>query len=286
VSEWTTLSVLDWTAKRFATAGLPAARLDAQVLLAHVLGCTRVQLYTNFDRPLDPPELAAYRELIRRRLAGEPVAYLVGEQEFWSLPFFVDGAVLVPRRDTETLIEVALDHVADRAAPIAVLDVCAGSGCVAVTLAHELPAARVLATELSPDAAAIATRNAARNRVADRVEVRVGDLLAPVVAELPVDLLVANPPYVASGDLADLAVEVRREPALALDGGADGLDVIRRLVAAAPEAVRPGGLVALEHGFDQAERVAALLDASGAFTPAATRKDLGGQPRVTFARRR
>ncbi len=286
MSEWTTLTVLDWTAKRFAAAGLPAARLEAQVLLAHVLHCTRVQLYTNFDRPLDPAELAGYRDLIKRRLGGEPVAYLVGEQEFWSLPFFVDASVLVPRRDTETVLEVALDHVTDRAAPLTLVDACTGSGCVAVTLAHELPAARVLATELSADAAAIATKNAARNRVGDRVEVRLGDLLAPVAAELPVDLVVSNPPYVAAGDLAGLSAEVRREPALALDGGADGLDQIRRLIDGAAAAVRPDGLLAIEHGFDQAERVAALIEATGAFAPATTRKDLGGQPRVTFAKRR
>lgn len=286
MTEWTTLKVLDWTAKRFADAGLAAARLEAQVLLAHVLGCSRVQLYTGFDRPLEEPELARYRELIRRRLAGEPVAYLVGEQEFWSLPFAVDAHVLVPRRDTETLIEVVLEELPDRAAPRTVVDACTGSGCVAVTLARELLGARVLATDVSPEAAALARANAEKNAVADRVEVRVGDLLAPVADALPVEVLVANPPYVATGDLAGLSAEVRREPRVALDGGADGLDLIRRLVAAAPEAVAPGGLVALEHGFDQADRVRALLDATGAFTAATTRKDLGGQPRITYARRR
>jgi release factor glutamine methyltransferase len=286
VADWTTLKVLDWTAKRFDDAGIAAARLEAQVLLAHVLGCTRVQLYTNFDRPLDEAELAGYRDLIRRRLAGEPVAYLVGEQEFWSLPFFVDDRVLVPRRDTETVIEVVLDAIADRASPRAIVDACTGSGCIAVTLAHELPAARVVATDVSAGAAEVARQNAERNRVGDRVEIRVGDLLAPAADVLPVDLLVSNPPYVAAGDLADLAVEVRREPAVALVGGADGLDVLRRLVRAAPDAVRPGGLLVLEHGYDQAERVAQLIADTGAFAAATTRKDLGGQPRVTSARRR
>lgn len=288
MADWTTLKVLDWTTQRFASAGLDAARLEAQVLLAHVLGCTRVQLYTGFDRPLDPAELAAYRELIKRRLAGEPIAYLVGEQEFWSLPFWVDPAVLVPRRDTETLIDVVLDAIppADRAAPRTVIDACTGSGCVAVTLARELPGARVIATDVSAPAAALAARNAERNGVADRVDVRTGDLLAPAADALPADVLVSNPPYVASAVVDTLAPEVRREPRIALDGGADGLDVLRRLAAAAPGAVAPGGLVALEHGYDQADAVRALLDATGAFEPAATRADLGGQPRVTWARRR
>jgi release factor glutamine methyltransferase len=280
---WTTLQVLDWTAKRFAEAGLASARLEAQVLLAHVLGCSRVQLYTGFDRPLADEELAAYRTLIRRRLAGEPVAYLVGEQEFWSLPFWVDASVLVPRRDTETLIEVVLDHVAERAAPRTIVEPCTGSGCVAVTLARELPGARLLATDASPAAAALARRNAERHGVADRVEVHVGDLVAPVRGALPVAALVANPPYVAEGDLAALSAEVRAEPRLALDGGPDGLALIRRLVAAAAGAVTPGGLFAVEHGADQGERVRALIDATGAFAPAATRADLAGLPRVTHA---
>jgi release factor glutamine methyltransferase len=286
VAEWTTLKVLDWTARRFADASLPSARLDAQVLLAHVLGCSRVQLYTGFDRPLQPEELAAYRELIKRRLAGDPIAYLVGEQEFWSLPFHVDAAVLVPRRDTETLIEVVLEALPDRAAARSVADVCTGSGCIAVTLARELRGARVLATDLSAPAAALARRNAERNGVADRLEVLEGDLLAPLEARLPVDVLVSNPPYVASAVIDDLAPEVRREPRLALDGGGDGLRLLSRLVAGAPGALAPGGLLALEHGYDQEEAVRALVQATGAFDEAATRRDLGGQPRVTFARRR
>jgi len=290
VADWTTLKVLDWTAKRFAEAGIEPARLEAQVLLARVLGCTRVQLYTGFDRPLEEKELAGYRDLIKRRLAGEPVAYLIGEQEFWSRPFTIDGSVLVPRKDTETVIDVVMEHAgatpADRAAPRTIVDACTGSGCIAVTLAAELPGARVLATELSPAAAAIAAQNAERNEVAARVEIRTGDLLAPVAADLPVDILVSNPPYVATPDLAILDAEVQREPRLALDGGPDGLDVLRRLIAAAPAAVVSGGLIALEHGFDQADRVRDLLDATAAFTAAATRKDLGGQPRVTYARRR
>ena len=284
MATWTTLKVLDWTAGRFGEAGLQSPRLEAQILLAHVLGCTRVQLYTGFDRPMEETELAAYRGLIKRRLAGEPMAYLIGEQEFWAMPFWVDASVLVPRRDTETLIEVVLEQLRDRTAPRTVVDVCTGSGIIAIVLAKELLGARVLASDLSEAAVALARRNAERNRMQDRVEVRIGDLLEPLADVLPVDVLVSNPPYVARGDLAGLQAEVQKEPRLALDGGDDGLDVLRRLVAAAPAAVRPGGLVALEHGFDQAERVAALLEATGAFTGIATRKDLGGQPRVTYAR--
>ena len=281
---WTTAAVLDWTVKRFTDAGIDAARLEAQVLLAHALGCSRVQLYTGFDRPLDDAELTRARELIKRRLAGEPVAYLVGTQEFWSLPFFVDAHVLVPRHDTETVVQLVLEQTADRKAPVRVLDLCTGSGVLAVTLARELPAAQVIATDVSEPAAALARRNAEHNKVADRVEVRVGDLFAPVADEV-FDLVVANPPYIATAVIATLDREVQREPRLALDGGADGLDVLRRLVAAAPAHVAPGGLLALEHGHDQADAVRGLVDATGAFAPAATVRDLGKQPRVTWARR-
>src|SRR5688572_17460021 len=190
---WTTLGVLDWTTRRFAEAGIAAARLEAQVLLAHVLACSRVQLYTGFDKPLGEDELARYRGLIKRRLAGESVSYLVGETEFWGLPFHVDASVLVPRPDTETVIEVARVARPDRTAPCRILDLCTGSGAIAVSLAREYPAAQVVATELSAPAAAVARRNAERNSVAERVEVREGDLFAPAHGER-FDLIASNPP--------------------------------------------------------------------------------------------
>jgi release factor glutamine methyltransferase len=285
VASWTTLKVLEWTAGRFAEAGIQSARFEAQVLLAHVLGCTRVQLYTGFDRPMEEPELAAYRGLIKRRLGGEPMAYLIGEQEFWSMPFWVDSTVLIPRRDTETVIELVLEQLPDRSAARTVVDLCTGSGCIAVVLARELLGARVVATDISERACELARRNAQRNGMGDRVDVRTGDLLGAVADVLPADVLVANAPYVATGDLAGLAAEVKKEPRLALDGGADGLDVIRRIIDASPDAVRTDGLVALEHGFDQAAVVSELLRATGAFRDVGTRKDLGGQPRVTYGRR-
>lgn len=284
---WTLLRVLDWTTQRFTDAGMAAPRLEAQVLLGHVLGLTRVQLYTHFDKPLAEAELARCRELIKRRLAGEPAAYLVGAQEFWSRPFQVDAAVLIPRRDTETVIELVLDQIpaSERAAPRRVLDLCTGSGVLAITLAGELSGATVIATDVSPPAIAIARANAERAQVAARVEVRLGDLWAAVAGEAPFDLVVANPPYVRRGDLAGLSPEVQHEPRLALDGGDDGLAVIRPLVAGLAAHVAPGGLVAIEHGFDQGDAVRALIDATAGFAPAATRADLAGKPRVTWTRR-
>jgi release factor glutamine methyltransferase len=276
---WTTLGVLDWTTQRFTEAGIASARLEAQILLAHVLGCSRVQLYTGFDKPLGDAELAAYRGLIKRRLAGEPVSYLVGETEFWGLPFHVEPSVLVPRPDTETVIEVARAARPDRAAACRILDLCTGSGVIAISLAREFPAAQVVATELSPEAAALARRNAARNAVAERVEVRDGDLFAPVAGER-FDLIAANPPYIASPVIATLAAEVRREPRLALDGGADGLVFYDRICGAARDHLVAGGAIVLEHGFDQADAVRARLAAAG-FTDIALVHDLGKNPRVT-----
>jgi release factor glutamine methyltransferase len=268
------MDVLRWTQNKLAERGIAGARLEAEVLLAHALKTTRVALYTGFDKPLVEEELAVYRELVRRRLGGEPVAYLVGEQEFWSLPLRVDARVLIPRRDTETLVEVAL-----RLAPSArrVADIATGSGAVALALARELKEAEIVATDASEDALAVARDNAARLGL--KVDFRLGDLAAPLDGEF--DLIVANPPYVPTADIAKLQPEVRREPRVALDGGPDGLAVVRRLVPAARARLAPGGWLALEHGFDQG---AAARDLMTGLEGVATTRDLGGQERVTAGR--
>jgi release factor glutamine methyltransferase len=280
---WTTLAVLDWTTQRFTEAGIAGARLEAQLLLAHVLGCTRMQLYTGFDKPLGEAELASYRGLIKRRLAGESVSYLVGETEFWGLPFHVDASVLVPRPDTETVIETARKARPDRGAACRILDLCTGSGAIAVSLAKEYAAAEVVATEISPPAAAVARKNAARNGVSARVDVREGDLFAPVTGER-FDLITANPPYIASAVIATLSAEVRREPVIALDGGGDGLVFYDRICGEAAAYLNDGGVLLVEHGYDQADTVYARFAAAG-FTAIALVHDLGKNPRVTWGMR-
>lgn len=274
---WTIQRVLRWTAGKFADKGIESFRLDAEVLIARALGVTRVRLYTDFDKPLDPNELAQVRELVKRRLAGEPVAYIVGEQEFWSLPLVVTPAVLIPRRDTETLVEVAIEKGREIGAR-RVADIGVGSGAVALALAKELPDAEVLATDVSEEALAVARENARRLGLGARVRFARGDLVEPLEGKW--DLIVSNPPYVPTGQLARLPPEVQREPRAALDGGPDGLDVFRRLVPAAAALLREGGYLAVEHGFDQAARVAELFRTVG-LTGLALRRDLGGRDRVT-----
>jgi len=259
---WTVRRVLGWTTQHFEKLGLDSPRLTAELLLAHVLHTSRVRLYTDLDRPLEAGELAAYRGLIARRAAGEPTSYLTGTREFYGRTFAVDPRVLVPRPETELLVEAVLQAV-PRDAEIRVLDLCTGSGCVGITLALERPRARVLATDTSPGAVEVARANAAALGPADRFEARLGDLLAPVEGEPPFDVVVANPPYVPTGELPTLSPEVRREPPLALDGGADGLDVVRRIAEEAPRRLVPGGLLALEIGDGQGPAVHSLLEAAG-----------------------
>ncbi len=283
---WTTLKVLDWTTGRFERAGMDSPRLDAQVLLAHALSCDRVALYTDFDRPLSEQELGRYRALVRRRLEREPVAYLVGQQEFWSLPFGVDPRVLIPRRDTETLIQVALDAVDDKSAPLRCADIATGSGVVAITLTKELINARFVATDKSTDALEVAKANAERNEVAQRIEFRCGDLLMPLSPDGSLGLVVANLPYIASREFDELSPEVLREPRAALDGGQDGLELLRPLVQTIGAYLAKDALVTWERGAEQGTVVRALATEAG-FDGAGVRthQDLAGRDRVTSFRK-
>jgi release factor glutamine methyltransferase len=277
------MKVLTWTEGRFKERGLESPRLDAQVLLAHVLGKDRVYLYTHFDQPLGPDELAKYRALIQRRLAGEPVAYLVGEKEFRSLTFAVDKRVLVPRPDTEATVEAALALLPADAVG-RVVDIGTGSGAIALTIKKERAQLEVLAVDRSADAAAVARANAERLGLA--VEILEGDLFAPVAARGPFILIVSNPPYIPSDHIAALAPEVRNEPMLALDGGEDGLDVVRRLIKEAPPLLAPNGALVLEIGAGQAEAVVELFAADGRYEAATSTKDLAGIERAVAARKR
>ncbi len=239
----------------------------------------------NFDKPMAEDELARYRGLIQKRLSGQPVAYLVGKKEFWSLPLQVDKRVLIPRPDTETLVQVVLDSVKDRLATIRIADIATGSGAVAIALASELANAEVVATDVSQSALVLAQENAQIHGVTDRVQFYCGDLCDAIPGDDRFDMVVSNPPYVTTAEIADLSAEVRTEPKLALDGGEDGLDLVRRLIKQVGAWIHPGGFLALEHGYNQGASVRELIAAEGGFEPAETKQDLAGYDRVTLARR-
>lgn len=280
---WTILRVLDWTRDWFQKKGIESARLDAEVLLAHALGVQRVMLYARYDQPLKKEELEKIRALVSRRAKGEPVAYVVGEREFWSLPFIVSPAVLIPRPDTEVLVEVALEHLKGVEAPY-VCDVGTGSGCIAVALAKELPASRLVAIDRSPAALEVARANAQRHVPGDRIELLEGDLLEGLGDRGPFHAIVANLPYVPEGDHTALMKDVRdHEPHDALFGGPDGLELVRRLVARAGRHLVPGGALILEGGHDQLGKMAAILSEAG-FEAPSVRRDYAGHERVVAAR--
>jgi release factor glutamine methyltransferase len=276
------LDVLKRAEAYLATHGVASPRLDAQLLMAHALGCDRVRLYLDHDKPLGPGELDAYRELVRRRARREPVAYLIGQKEFWSLALMVDGRVLIPRPDTETLLE-ELQARGPALCARRFADVGTGSGCLACGLAALLPEATGLATDRSAEALEVARANLARLGFGARVEARQGHLLEPLGDER-FDLVVANLPYVPSGELGGLPPEVRAyEPHLALDGGADGLGLVRELLAGVAARLEPLGLVLLEVGAGQAGQVAAACGAAG-LGEVRVRRDLAGIERCVIAR--
>ena len=269
------LEVLRGTERYLADRGVENPRLNAEHLLAHALGLKRMELYLQFDRPLSETERAPLRDLVKRRGAREPLQHILGTAEFHGRSFLCDQRALIPRPETEQLVELALDLAKAHATP-ALLDIGTGSGVIPLTLALELPAATIHATDLSPDALALAAANADRHQLTERVIFHQADLLPP--GDTRFDLIIANLPYIASGEIAALSPEVRHDPLTALDGGADGLDFIRRLIDSAPARLAPGGALLLEIGAGQADAVNALL-AARKFRDISLRPDYSNIPR-------
>ena len=289
---WTIRRILEWTTGYFKKKNVFQPRLSTEQLLAHVLNFPRIKLYTEYERPLDDKELVAFRALVVRAVEDEPIAYLTGKAPFFSLEFVVTRDVLIPRPDTETLVEHVLQffrHQPGMEAP-RVLDLCTGSGCIAASIAHHCKRASVLATEISPPAAEVARRNIERLKLTERVTIHEGDLFDPLTRladALPFDVIVSNPPYIPSGDLAALDRSVKDfEPHLALDGGPDGLALHRRILKISPDRMVPGGRIFLEIQFDQGERMMSLIAEHPAFDEARLLKDGGGRDRVLTARRK
>ncbi|MDR0967068.1 MAG: peptide chain release factor N(5)-glutamine methyltransferase, partial [Myxococcales bacterium] len=275
---WTIQRLLLWTSDFFTRKGIDSPRLTADLLLAHALGVDRVRLYVEFDRPIDEGERVRFRELVQRRAAREPTHYLTGSRVFFGRPFSVDARVLIPRPETEHLVEAALACLPSPGSEgdeVAVLDLCTGSGCLGLTLLAERPDVVLVATDLSLGALDVARHNARSIGVEARVEFLEGDLFAPVPTDRRFDLVVSNPPYVPRAQIAKLSPEVQREPAMALDGGEAGLDLLKAIVEQAPAFLKPGATLCLEIGEDQGAALLALL-ASAGFEAPAIERDFAG----------
>lgn len=286
---WTVKRLLEWTSAFFTRKEVDSPRLSAELLLAHVLKIERIRLYTDYERPLQDEELVTYRELVRRAGEHEPIAYLTGKAHFFDLELDIVAPVLIPRPDTETLVENVLQfvkHAPGFESP-RIADLCTGSGCIALALAKHIPQAHVAAVDIDPKAIELTKQNVHKLGLGDRVTVMLGNLFEPLsqmVDPGPFHLIVSNPPYIPSAEIAKLDRNVRDfESRLALDGGVDGLAYHRRLLAGAAERLLPGGRLYMEIAFDQGEKVMALAMAQAGLSDAKLLRDYGGKDRVLVA---
>jgi release factor glutamine methyltransferase len=281
---WTVLGILQWTNAYFQRHQIDSPRSDAELLLAHALRCERIDLYLRHDQPLNPSELARFKPMVQRRVRREPVAYIVGFKEFWSMRLQVSPAVLIPRPDTECLVETALDQlrVLAESRSARVLELGVGSGAITLALASECATHDYWATDFSLPAIQVAQVNARHLGLAERISFVLGHWLAPFSTQrADFDMILSNPPYIRRHDIDDLAPEIRGfEPHGALDGGIDGLDAIRQIIDRSHACLRPGGRLLIEIGFDQREAVESLALESGAYDAIDFRKDYSGHDRV------
>ncbi len=284
---WTILRMILWSADYLTEKGVEAGRLDAEWLLAAALGVDRLQLYLQYDRPLSPEEREAFKPLLRRRASREPLQYIIGRAAFRQLELKTDPRVLIPRPETEVLVQEVLDWAsAARGSLGSVWDMGTGTGAVALSLAVEGTFTKVVATDSSTDALSVAADNAERYDVSGLVEFREGSLFEPLEEGERFDVIVSNPPYIAEGEKGELQPEVGDwEPPEALFAGEDGMDVIRQLVTGAPDHLLAGGLLAFECGIGQTERIQADVQATGKFAAVRIRPDLTGRPRFVLAER-
>jgi release factor glutamine methyltransferase len=284
---WTVSRLLEWTRTFFQQHNVESPRLCAEILLAHAMGCERIELYTRHQSVPDQNVLARFRAAVKEAAAGRPIAHLTGTKEFFSLEFEITPDVLIPRPETEVLVERVIHLVRHGGDEIrSILDVGTGSGCIAVSLAKNLPHVALFACDVSEPAIEVARRNAQRHGVLDRIGIRLGDLFEPWEPRRCFDMIVSNPPYVAESEAADLPVNVRDfEPRVALFAGPDGLDVLRRLIGEAPRHLEPGGHLIAEMAYNQSAAVRSLLDETVWRDIVTYRDDLGHQ-RVVHARRR
>lgn len=282
---WTVRRILDWTTAHLTKHGSDSPRLDAEVLLAFARKCERIRLYTNYEDEVSGEERALMRELIQRRAKSEPVAYLVGNREFFGLDFYVDQNVLVPRPDTETLVMELVDAAQKEASP-SVLDLCTGSGCIAIAAASNCPHASFLATDISGAALAIAQKNAESNGLSQKIQFLKSDFFEGIPNDSEFDIIASNPPYIPDAEIESLEADVRQhEPRLALAGGVDGLDYYRRIIQEADSYLKEEGVLLLEFSPEQESALRKLLEASGKYTEIRVESDLAGRARVIIGKK-
>jgi release factor glutamine methyltransferase len=287
---WTVLELINETTAYFKKKGIESARLDAELLLAHCRNRARIQLYIDFERLVTAEELSAFRELVRRRAAREPVAYLIGYREFWSLKIAVEKGVLIPRPETELLVEELIKIFkppSGERLQAAILELGTGSGALSIALAQELKQCSIYATDISSSALIIAQRNSRAHGCADRIHFIRGDSLAAFRQKEVFDLIVSNPPYICSAAVAGLAPEIRaHEPVEALDGGPDGLSFYRQWIPQMPVLLKSNGWAVLEMGAGQSVAISQLFQNTGAFADVQTVKDYAGHERIIRARKK
>lgn len=277
--------VLVNTEEYFEKNGIDSPRLDAEVLLAELLDMERIKLYVNFDYPLNDDEIAKYREMIKKRAQHIPVAYIIGHKEFMSLDFFVNKDVLLPRPETEILVEYLIDHFQEKdMESINIVEVGTGSGAIMVSLGHYLENARILGVEIDSDALAVTRKNIERFSLEDRLKVTKGDLLKPLIKReiKNVDLLVSNPPYISEEEMGNLPPEVKQEPETALYGGREGLDIYKDLIPQSRQVLKNNGMIALEIGYQQAKDVRKILEKNN-FKNIEVRQDYADKDRFIIA---
>jgi release factor glutamine methyltransferase len=287
MSDWTIQKLLNWTAEYFKDKKLDAPRLSAELLLSHILAMKRIELYTQFDKPVAKPQLDKLHNLVKRAGQNEPVAYLIGKTEFYSLEIIVSPACLIPRPETELLAERAIEFLRGRTGKQFVCDLCTGSACIAVAIAKNFANADIIATDICDAALKVAAENIQKYQLNSRVKLLCGDLFEPIVPHLDIekfDLLVCNPPYVSAGEFEILAQNVKDyEPKQALFAGEDGLDVYRRIAEKADAFLKPDGALMLEIGYSQGRSVSELLEHANCFRHITIEKDFNNNDRVITA---
>jgi release factor glutamine methyltransferase len=307
MEEWTIQKLLNWVTEYLKNKGVDVPRLSAELLLSHVLGLKRIELYTQFNKAVEPEQLSQLRELVKRASGHEPIAYLTGKHEFYSIEFEVTKDCLIPRPETELLVEHAIEFLRTRSGNQYVCDLCTGSCCVAIALARNFANCRVVATDISDAALEVAARNINKHELGGRIKILRGDLFEPIIPGLPVqrsepvrrsesedgsevggpakfDLIVCNPPYVSEPEFEKLARNVKDfEPKLALAAGSDGLDIIKRVITGTTQFLKPASALMLEIGNTQGPAVRKLLDATGHFDAITIEKDYQKLDRLAIA---